>query len=92
MEHEPRGFLSYAALFGKLKARYAFSGNHKRVDAVKPLMQRNMGALEYRACADGEFLSAFVTPEITFPFALPCGDFKRKKPQLSGFLYLVGWC
>ncbi len=60
VEHEPRGFLLDANLFGDLHGRDALAGRHKQVHGVEPLMQRDVRPLEDRAGSDREVKLALV--------------------------------
>ena len=54
MEHEPCRLLGDADLLRQLQARDALAGGHEQVHRVEPLVQRNVAALEDRACTDRE--------------------------------------
>lgn len=65
LEHEPSRLLGDTDFLRQLKARNALAGSHEQVHGVEPLMQRNMGPLEYRSCPDREVLFTGVTAVVS---------------------------
>jgi hypothetical protein len=60
MQKEPGRLLRDPDFFGKLKARNTLARRNKQIHRVNPLVQWNMGALEYRSGANGEILLALI--------------------------------
>ncbi len=58
MQHEPSRLLGNAYLLGKLQRRNTFAGCHQQIHGVKPLMQRDMGALKDGSGSHREILNA----------------------------------
>jgi hypothetical protein len=54
LEHEPSGLLGDPDLLAELKAGDALPSGYKQVHGIEPLVQRNVAALEDRACTDRE--------------------------------------
>ena len=60
-EHEPCGLLGNTDVFGKLNTAYTFLVRGEYKDCIKPLIQRNMAALEHCADRHCEPFTAFVS-------------------------------
>ncbi len=54
LQHEPSGFLRDADLRVKLDAGDTLARRNEQIHGIKPLIERHLGPLEYRAGADGE--------------------------------------
>jgi len=63
MQHEPRRPLPDADLFRQLQAGNSLAGGQQQIHDVKPLVQRNVAALEYSARAHGKVLLALIAPK-----------------------------
>ena len=60
MQHEPSRRLPDANLFRQLQAGNALAGREKQIHCINPFMQRNVGALEYRASSHRKVFLALV--------------------------------
>lgn len=60
LQHEPSRLLRDADLFGELQAGYALARRNEQIHRIKPLVQRYLRPLKYRAGADGEIKQASV--------------------------------
>ena len=58
LQHEPSGLLSDADLRVKLDAADTLTGRDEQIHGIEPLVQRHLGPLENRACANGEIEQA----------------------------------
>jgi hypothetical protein len=72
LQHEPSRLLRYADLFCQLQGRDALTGCNQEIHRINPFVQRDVAALEYRACPDREIL--FTGVATIEAFALPSRD------------------
>ena len=80
-EHKPRCRLPNAQFLGQLEGRDALARRHDEVHGIHPLVERDMGAFEDGAGANGELVAAIPAAVVALAFPAANGDFAVASAQ-----------